>query len=75
MRKRKKSAVLLATIIPQAKFDGKPFAYFLDKNDVEYRVEEDGTFVFASMVDRLNAATIWRTLTGSEVLGRFLNLN
>lgn len=69
----------LRVAIPYSRFDGRPFAFFLDANGVEYYiVQAEGSneteYVFATLVDRMNASTIWRTLTGSEVLGRFLAL-
>lgn len=70
---RAKSSTGLKVLIPNTKFDSKPFSYFLGANSVEFYMVDDFT-VFATLVDRMNAVTIWKTLTGSEVLGRHLDL-
>ena len=76
-RKKQPGVISLNVIIPSGKWDGKPFTYFLDANRITYYVAEQDRkleYIFASMKDRMDASIIWKTLTGSAVLGRFLNI-
>lgn len=72
---RRAEGVQLEVKIPKGKFDGKSFDFFLDANDIAYFQTVPGNYKFASMTQRMFASRIWQTLTGSAVLGRYLNLS
>ena len=53
----------------------RPFSFFLDMNDIPYYWVDEKNIGFESAADLVAATRIWKCLTGSDRLGRFLNVN